>query len=102
MAAADGDTAREVGAGAGSAAGFLVRVDFAGVPVCAVTTFFDGFAEPVCAVTTDFTDFAVAADVVFALASSLRARRAAAGGFAPFAGSGEAFVAFAITTASLP
>uniref|UniRef100_UPI0015C60225 hypothetical protein n=1 Tax=Actinoplanes regularis TaxID=52697 RepID=UPI0015C60225 len=81
---------------AGSPAAFLARVVF---------------ALSAGAVTTLFVDVPVAAAVAFARvgslrarrsAGSLRARRPAAGGVAPAAGSEEAFVAFAITMASLP
>lgn len=93
FAAADLDavreaTDREVDDLAGSAAAVPVRADF--------------FALPARAVTTPFAEVAAAADVFFARVGSVRARRPAADAFVLFAGSGEAFVAFAITKASLP
>ncbi len=78
-------TGREVEGPAGSTAAFRVRADLFAVSACAVMTF-----------------FADAAADVFTRLGSLRARRSAADGLAPDAGSGEAFVAFAITRASLP
>ncbi|AEV81620.1 hypothetical protein ACWT_0606 [Actinoplanes sp. SE50] len=59
-------------------------------------------AVSVFAVMTPLADVAAAADVFFAGFGVVRARRPPAGGWSPKAGSGEAFVAFAITSASVP